>query len=90
MAAGILTVFVIAAYFAASLAQVISAIEWMQYFSPYYYADPFTVLEDGIVWWHALALSGAALLLLGAAVLAFRGREIGASAWQPLAWAGGR
>jgi ABC-2 type transport system permease protein len=89
LAAGILTVLAIAAFLVASFARIIDPIEWMQYLSPYYYADTDSVLADGIVWWHAGLLLAGAVLTTGLGALAFRGREIGASAWQPLAWAGG-
>jgi ABC-2 type transport system permease protein len=90
LAAGTLTVLAVAAFLVASFARVIEPIEWLQYVSPYYYADTADVLTSGIVWWHAALLLGGAVLALGLAVLAFRGREVGAHVWQPLAWASGR
>jgi ABC-2 type transport system permease protein len=82
-AAGILTVVAIAAFLLASFARTVAPIEWMQYASPYYYSDAYTVLGTGIVWWHVLVLAGAAVMAAGLAVLSFAGREIGAGVWQP-------
>lgn len=62
----------------------------MQYLSPYYYADTSGILTEGVVWWHGALLLGGALLGIALAVLSFRGREIGAGVWQPLAWAARR
>lgn len=90
LAAGALTVLAVAAFLVASFARAIGSIEWLQYLSPYYYADTATVLNNGIVAWHAALLLGGALLALALAVLSFRGREVGAHVWQPLAWAAGR
>jgi len=86
LAAGILTVIAVAAFLLASFARVAGPIEWTQYLSPYYYADTDTVLDEGVVWWHALLLLGAGGLATVFAVLSFRGREIGAGVWQPMAW----
>lgn len=90
LAAGALTVLAIAAYLVASFARAIERIEWMQYLSPYYYADTSGILTEGVVWWHVALLLGGALLGIALAVLSFRGREIGAGVWQPLAWAARR
>jgi ABC-2 type transport system permease protein len=89
-ATGILTVFAVAAFLVASFARVIDAIDGLRYLSPYYYADTDTVLDQGIVWWHAGVLLCGGLAALALAVVAFRGREIGAGVWQPLAWARAR
>ncbi|MGE0135842.1 MAG: ABC transporter permease subunit [Dehalococcoidia bacterium] len=90
LAAGALTVLAVAAYLVASFARVIQPIEWLQYLSPYYYADTARVLTDGVVWWHTALLLGGAVLAVALAALSFRGREIGAHVWQPFAWAAGR
>lgn len=90
LAAGALTVLAVAAFLVASFARAIERIEWMRYLSPYYYADTATVLTDGVVWWHMALLLGGAVAAFALAVLAFRGREVGAHVWQPLAWAAGR
>lgn len=89
MAAGIMTAIAIASYLISSFAQTIEAIQWMQWFSPYYYSDGPRVLTEGVVWWHQGALLGLAALALGVGVLAFRGREIQAGTWQPSAIARG-
>jgi ABC-2 type transport system permease protein len=86
LAAGILTVVAIESYALASFARAVTAVEWMRYLSPYYYTDASTVLDSGIVWWHAAVLLGGAAVVFGFALLAFRGREIGAGVWQARAW----
>lgn len=90
LAAGMLTVLAVAAFLVASFARAIQRIEWMQYLSPYYYSDTAGIFTDGVVWWHMALLLGGAVAAVALAVLAFRGREVGAHVWQPLAWAAGR
>jgi ABC-2 type transport system permease protein len=89
IAAGIMTAVAVASYLISSFAQTIEAIQWLQWFSPYYYSDGPRVLTDGVVWWHQAALLAFAALTLGLGVLAFNGREIQAGTWQPRAIARG-
>lgn len=82
VAVGVVSAYVVAAYLAASLAQLTSFTEWLRYLSPYYYAGGETVLIDGAVWWHQLLL----LVVAGAtgvlAMHSFEEREIGLGRWQ--------
>jgi len=88
-AAGILTAAAIASYLGASLARIAPPLEWVQYVTPYYYADADRVLTTGPAWSHVLVLCLLSILLAVVASLAFRGREVGVRTWQPLAWLAG-
>lgn len=81
-AAGIMVALAVLSYLVASLAQVVSAIEWAQYLSPYYYADVPRWLTEGPVWWHQGVLLAAALMLFIVALRAFERREVAAGVWQ--------
>lgn len=85
MAAGIMTAIAIASYLVASFAQTIEPIQWLQWFSPYYYSDGSQVLTEGLVWWHQGALLLFAAFALGLGALGFNGRELQAGTWQPRA-----
>jgi ABC-2 type transport system permease protein len=82
VAVGIVSAYVVAAYLAASLAQLTSFTEWLRYLSPYYYTGGETVLIDGAVWWHQLLLLGVAVASTLLALRSFEGREIGLGRWQ--------
>jgi ABC-2 type transport system permease protein len=82
VAVGIVSAYVVAAYLAASLAQLTSFTEWLRYLSPYYYTGGETVLIDGAVWWHQLLLLAVAAASTLLAMHSFEGREIGLGRWQ--------
>lgn len=85
-AGGIMALLVIAGYLAASLARVSSSTRWMQYGSPFYYADTDRLLTHGPLWWHSALLLASTLVIAALALRAFEGRDLGAGTWQPLAW----
>jgi ABC-2 type transport system permease protein len=89
IAAGILTGVAVASYLGASFARIAAPLEWLQYITPYYYADSDVVLTTGVVGWHVAVLIAVTLMLAVFATLSFRGREIGVRTWQPLAWIAG-
>jgi len=83
-AAGILSAVVVLSYIGASLAQVIDAISWLRWVSPYYYSDAARWLTEGPVWWHQVGLVVVAALVFWLALVAFARREIGSGRWQSL------
>ena len=79
----------VVAFLAVSIAGAVDAVSWLQYTSPFYYADFPAILVFGITPWHFALVWGATLLIGLAALRAFEGREIGSERWQLGALAGG-
>lgn len=85
-AGGIVALLVVVSYLASSLARVSSSTRWMQYGSPFYYADTDRLLAHGPIWWHLALLLGGTVVIATVALRSFDGRDLGAGTWQPLAW----
>ena len=82
IAVGVISGYVVAAYLAASVAQLTPVTEWLRYLSLYYYSGGETVLVNGIVWWQQGLLLMVAAVSTALAIRAFEGREIDLGRWQ--------
>ena len=65
-----------AGYFLNLVAAAVSALEWLQYLSPFYYYGTGEPLTEGINWWHAGLLLGTAALLVALALRSFEHRDV--------------
>ena len=70
-------------------ADLVTSLDWLRFFTPYYYSDAQRVLTEGTVWWHQAALLAAALVCAALALAVFERREIGVGR-SPLALLLGR
>lgn len=75
-------VILIVSYLLVAIAGVVDSVEWLQYVSPYYYADLSAVLLRGVTWSRFAVLWSLNLVITGLALQAFDGREIGSERWQ--------
>ena len=80
----------VVAFLAVSIAGAVDAVSWLQYTSPFYYADFPAILVFGVTPWHFVLLWGVTLLVGFLALRAFEGRELGSERWQLAALAGRR
>ena len=58
-------------------ADLVTSLDWLRFFTPYYYSDAQRVLTEGVVWWHQAVLLAAALACAALALAVFERREIG-------------
>lgn len=69
-------------YLLVAIAGVVDVVEWLQYLSPYYYADLSAVLMHGVTPGHFAVLWLFNFVVTIAALRAFEAREIGSERWQ--------
>ena len=65
-------------YFVYTLSNGIGAVEWMRYFTPFYYYGNGSVLTHGVVWWHVGVLLGLAALFVLLTLRTFEKRDVSA------------
>ena len=63
-------------YFINMLASAVSALDSLNYATPFYYYGDGPPLAEGIVWWHAGLLFGVALLFFAATLRSFSTRDV--------------
>jgi ABC-2 type transport system permease protein len=63
-------------YFFYTLSNGIGAVDWLRYFTPFYYYGNGAALTDGIVWWHASVLLGSAAVFVVLTVRTFERRDV--------------
>ncbi len=88
-AAALMTAGAFVAYALNITADLVTSLDWLRFFTPYYYSDAQRVLTQGTVWWHQAALLAAALVCAALALAVFERREIGVGR-SPLALLLGR
>ena len=88
-AAALMTAGAFVAYALNIAADLVTSLDWLRFFTPYYYSDAQRVLTEGTVWWHQAALLAAALVCAALALAVFERREIGVGR-SPLALLLGR
>ncbi len=88
-AAALMTAGAFVAYALNIAADLVTSLDWLRFFTPYYYSDAQRVLTQGTVWWHQAALLAAALVCAALALAVFERREIGVGR-SPLALLLGR
>ena len=76
-AAALMTAGAFVAYALNIAADLVTSLDWLRFFTPYYYSDAQRVLTEGTVWWHQAALLAAALVCAALALAVFERREIG-------------
>ena len=77
LSAGVVSFVAAGSYLINSLGGLVEGLETLRPFSPFYYYGASNPLRNGLDGQHALVLAGAAVLLLGLAVLAVRSRDLG-------------
>ena len=88
-AAALMTAGAFVAYALNLTASLVTSLDWLRFFTPYYYSDAQRVLTEGTVWGHQAALLAAALACAALALAVFERREIGVGR-SPLALLLGR
>ena len=63
-------------YLAGNLSGLVDFLHWAKWASPFWYATNGSPLDKGWVWWHALPLIGAALVVLVIGARAFERRDL--------------
>ena len=76
-AAALMTAAAFVAYLVNITADLVAALDWLHYLTPYYYSDAHRVLTEGSVFWHQGVLLVAAAACSALGLVAFERREIG-------------
>jgi ABC-2 type transport system permease protein len=76
IAAGGATGLAILGFLINGLAPLINALTWTQYLSPFYYYSSHEPLTNGAQWGHLVVLAATSLVLVGAALIGFRRRDL--------------